>query len=583
MYHVCSRCQAPCAVLKCPCLLPTYYCNAACQKAHSVRHHLDCSICILGKLDKHQARLDALMATGIAAEPCAVLKVEQALAMLHCSIGRTMGLSQQPKIYTKAATHCRRALFLHRKVRSFCETATGTTLVRAKRIMLQKTAVHGLYDTLQNMGDVCRLGQKYPEAFEALSTALSDVRGEIEVCTSPILQKRLAFILGSIANVHVHVHHDHMHHDGRAIDNSNCYAAIKLLQEAIMLWRMLAREEQLAQALLYLATAYNDLAHFVQADAVLQEALGLAHNCSHHGKMHTAACHQQIAFNSLGQAMHLRTELYVHKMFLLTNSMAYYHQRRNTVRVAGLASKVEYNGLEAVVLEVGAVRITVRLLAGCYENKVLNIKHENAQPLIHTAAELQAKFERIQKLTTMQIHSSTRSYEIQLDMTGARHINTAITCYTLATAYSKTYCQKDMRKALELITKANRIRVRIGDTHAERSDVFPELTKELQGALVDFDKPGFLSSVPCCWPATSRRQDKKDMRQLFVALQARSPNRTVSSEGMLEYLRLYGIFDVTAVATNTVDCAFFTATACNELQNMKLRAITGASPTSAHA
>jgi len=527
------------------------------------------------------------MAPGTAAEPCAVLQVEQSLAILHCSIGRIKGRSQQPKLYTEAAAHLEQALFLHGKVRDFCETATGATLVRAKSILLEKTAIQGLYDTMHNMGDVFRLDQKYPEAFEALSTALSDVRGEIEVCSSPILQNSLAFILGCIANVHVHVHHDRVHHDQahnrRTIDNSDCNAAVELLTEAIVLWRLLGRQEQLGQALLYLGTALNDMACFALADVVLEEALLLSELRSQGKKMHIAGCHQQMAFNYLGQATRLRKELYVHRMFLLSDSMEYYHKRRRTVLVAGLKHGLEYNGHEAVVVAVGTVRITVRLMSGCHYDKMLKIKHENAQPLIRTPVELLTKFVKIQELTAKQIHSSNTSYKSQLDLTGAKHINTAITCYTLATAYMKTYCQEDMRKALELMTQANRIRVRIGDTHTERSDAFPQITKEIQSALVDFDKPGFLSAMPCCWPATSRRQDKKDMRQLFCALQARSPDRIVSSECMVQCLRLYGIIEITAAPASSVNCALFAATACNALHEMKLRASTGAPPTSAHA
>ena len=229
-------------------------------------------------------------------------------------------------------------------MRTFCETATGATLVRAKSILLDKTAVQGLYDTMHNIGDVFRLDQKYPEAFEALSMALSDVRGEIEACRSPILQNSLAFILGCIANVHVYVHHDRVHHDRRVIDNSDCYATVKLLTEAIVLWRSLARHEQLGQALLYLATTFNDMAYFARADAVLEGALLLSQLSSQYSKMHIAGCHQQIAFNSLGQATRLRTELYVHRMYLLSNSMAYYHKRRHTVLVVGLKNRPEYNG-----------------------------------------------------------------------------------------------------------------------------------------------------------------------------------------------------------------------------------------------
>jgi len=603
MYHKCSKCGKDGVLLKCACLKATYYCDAACQKAHYTVHRLECSKKLLDKIGKTQARLDAFTATDTGAQPCVVLKMQQALAILHSSIGRIMGGSQQPQIYGKAIAHCREALLLHRKVRSFCETATGSTLVCARGIVAPPTVVDSLYDTMQHIIDVLRLGQQYAEAFEMLTILLGELRAHISHDTSPKLVVRLGFILVAQANVHIHQHHDTVHYNTRVTNNEHCHAAIELLQEAITLWRLISCNDKLAYALLHLATAFNDLRQFARSGVVLQESLALAPTCRD-GIIHVAACHQQIAFNCLGQAMLLRKHLYAHRMFLLSDSMTYYHQPLQTVRICGLLNQPQYNGFEAMVTHVGTDLLTVCLQGWRYEGELRNIKPENIQPFLRTAAELQTTFKKIQggrdedklikikpqnakpmictaadlqttfaeiqQLTAAQIKSSAKSHEIQLGLTGDKHVNAAITCYTLATAYMKTYHPQDTRKALELLNKADFIRRKIGDEHVERSKVFPALIKEAEQALADFEGPDFLSPVPCCWPASSRKQDEQDIRQLFSKLQTRHNNRTyIPYTDTLHSLHLYGISGVAASGPNTVGCKQFVNIACNALQTMK--------------
>ena len=62
------------------------------------------------------------------------------------------------------------------------------------------------------------------------------------------------------------------------------------------------------------------------------------------------------------------------------------------------------------------------------------------------------------------------------------------------------------------------------------------------------------------------------MGELFEALQTRIGRIPVSSEAMLDCLRLYGLFDVTAAVVGIVDKTDFVATACDELHSMKQRA-----------
>jgi len=580
-------------------------------------HRLECSKKLLGKIGKTQARLDAFTATDAGAQPCVVLNMQQALARLHSSIGRIMGDCQLPQIYGKAIAHCRQALLLHRKVRSFCETATGSTLVCAMDIVAPPTVVDGLYDTMQYISDLLRCGHQYAEALEMLTILLDELRAHISHDTSPKLVVRIGFVLMARANVHITQHHDTVHDNTRVTNNEHCHAAIEMLQEAITLWRLISCNDKLAYALLQLATVFNHLRQFAWSGVVLQESLGLAPTCRNE-TFHVVACHQLIAFNSLGQAMLLRKHLYAHRMFLLSDSMTYYHQPLQTVRIGGLLNKPQYNGFEAVVTHAGTHFLTVCLQGWRYEDEVLNIKPENvqpflrtaaevrttfekiqggrdvdkllkikpenAQPFIRTAAELQTTFEKIQQLTAAQIKSSAKSHEIQLGLTGEKHINAVITCYTLATAYMETYRPQDMRKALELLNKADLIRRKIGDENVERSANYPAIIRHVEEALADFEKPGFLSPVPCCWPASSRKQDTQDIRQLFTALQARHNHSThVSSNDMLHSLHLYGISGVAASGPDTVDRNEFVNIACNALQKMKQNANTNDDAQSALA
>jgi len=580
MYHKCSQCGATNALKKCACLVSTYYCNAECQSKHSGVHQLECTVFLLGRLARRQADLDVLKAADTVSQPLAVLEAEQTVAMLHCNIGRIMGISQQPGIYGKAIEHCREALYLHRKVCSFCETATGSTLEQAKKIVVAPCAVYGLYDTLHNIGDLCRFDQRYTEGIAALTMALDELRAVISLQTTEKLettetlettselQSTLAFILGSMANLHLHQHHDTVHQERHFTDVCDCNAAVQLLEEAITIWRKLAQDDHLAQALLFQATVLNDRGRFAQADVFLKESLALGQTRMIDKDMHVAACYQQIAFNSLGQASKLRDDLYLHKMFLLTNSLQYYLKPSNMVRIAGLQRQTQYNGVEALVMDVGTTRITVCLQSGGDANKLLKIKPENAHPLIDTPAALHAKFQKIQQLNEMQIDSSTKSHQVQLKMTGKKHVNAAITSYTLALAYMQSNRPKPTLQALELLKEANVIRLKIRDQHVERARDFPLVTKAVEDAVADFKRPDFLSAMPCCWPASSRRHDKKDMRQLFSALQARTTG-TVSSEAALHCLRLYGLEGVAASSSDSVGTKEFVLIACDALQNMK--------------
>jgi len=325
-------------------------------------HHRKCSKYLSAKLVKRQAELAAVPGIAIDATNLGRLELEQDIAVLHCILGRIMSLSQLPAVSSRAAQECKKALILHRRVHAFRDCAVGIVRAFADVVVVDKGSTNGLYDTMYNIGDICRVEQNYTEATETLSSVIDDLRSDILRQSSPKLQAMLAFFLGSLATVHLHQHHDkvNLHPEGRVMNNKLCYIALRLLKEAKSLWNTLSREDQLSTALRNMGTVYNDLGLFDDAQTTLQQALLMAEKYSTEDNI--TSCHQQLAFNYQRQARELRDQLYAHHMFLTTNSMQYYHSRFNTVRVSGLQIAPQYNGLEAVVQKVGTERLTVVLL-----------------------------------------------------------------------------------------------------------------------------------------------------------------------------------------------------------------------------
>jgi len=64
-------------------------------------------------------------------------------------------------------------------VRSLCETDTGNTLEHAMKIVLGPSAVHGLYDALHNIGELCRVKKRYTKGIAALTIVLAKLRAAI--------------------------------------------------------------------------------------------------------------------------------------------------------------------------------------------------------------------------------------------------------------------------------------------------------------------------------------------------------------------------------------------------------------------
>jgi len=243
----------------------------------------------------------------------------------------------------------------------------------------------------------------------------------------------------------------------------------------------------------------------------------------------------------------------MHMEYMLTNSIRLYHSPGSRVLVEGLQKQQQYNGIEGVVVEMDALRICVGL--DTLDNKELMLKPENVCPLLPTALKLQEQLLKLQDLTQERIASSKEVHRIQIKVKGVKHVNTAFACQNLGVAYLATHQAAEIGLAVSLLCQTDKIRHRVGD---DDKDLALSISKTLSAAQVveaRFDEGGVLSAVPCCWDPTSRQEDETHMAQLFAGLQARNGKRgspSVSSEVMQQGLRLYGLFNVTALACDAV-------------------------------
>jgi len=343
--------------------------------------------------------------------------------------------------------------------------------------------------------------------------------------------------------------------NGAKVDRGKCSAAKALFEEALVIRRDLKRNRTAAETLMLIASLYSNLEMYDEVRCSLKEALDLTRRCLGKERPDLVDYHQRKAFICQKQACELREQVNIHKEYLLTNSMSFYHSPGSRVRVAGLQNKLEYNGLQGIVVKEDALRLVVRL--DRHNDKELKLKPENAQPLIPTLAKLKEQFQKIQDLQQEQIASSKEAHCIQLKAHGVKHINNAITCRALGAAYSNTFRPIEAGEAVALLIKADRIRLRVGDEDTDTALDFSMCLQNLKAELARFDEVGVLSAMPCCWPCSSRQDDEKQMAMLFAGLQVRDGKKgspSMSTDMMQQGLRLYGLFNVTVLTSDPVSC-----------------------------
>ena len=462
-----------------------------------------------------------------------------------------MHIHMHTHMHTHAHTHCK-------KVEASRDKLRGAVAREAARKLAPKADPHGLYCTLFDLGQVYGFMSKYDDELQVYQQTLDEVRNDVAHAT-PELQALQSNILGTMGNVYIKKYESQT--NNAAVngvqaygDKVNCITAKALFKESLNIVRTLRDSDSaVAEILIGLASAYSNLDLFDEARSTLKEALSLALRCFGNESAPVVECHSKSTLNSFRQVEAKRKEIFMHEQYMVTHSMSSYHSRGSRVLVEGLQKKLQYNGLEGVVVTMGHPRMRVRL--DVPDNTEIMLKPRNVRPLIPTAEKLQEQFLKLQDLTRERIASSEEAHRIQVKMMGVKHVNTGIACHALGSAYLGTDIPSDAGRAVALLIQAIKLQRRVGDNDKERALGFCQALSSAQAALARFDEKGVLSAVPGCWRPTSRQEDATRMALLFTSLQVHNGNTcsaSMSSMAMQQDLRLYGLFNVTVSSCDAV-------------------------------
>jgi tetratricopeptide (TPR) repeat protein len=463
-----------------------------------------------------------------------------------------MIFSLQSAEYQDAETHFKQALHLYRKVEASRGTLHGAAARAAAGKLADKAAPEGLYGVIIDLGQLYGCMRKDYDELQVYQEALDEVRVNIAHASSPQLQGHLSNGLAAMGQMYIRQYYSQIT-NGAKEDKGKCTVAIALCEEALSIQRALSQDGITADTLTTLASAHGCLEMFDGARSALKEALNLSSCCDGEESTRVASFHHKMASICYEQVNAIRAQLGMHMEYMSTNSMVLYHSRGSRVLVAGLQKNQQYNGIEGVVMKTNAPRLRVRLHA--FDNKEIMLKPENVCPLFPTAPKLQEQLLKLHDLAQERIASSKEDHRIQIKVTGVKHVNAAIACQNLGTAYLETYRLAETGLAVSLLMQADKIRRRVIDGDKDMALSMSQNLSAAKAAQARFDEAGVLSAMPCCWPPTSRREDETHMAQLFFGLQARNGKRgspSMSSEAMQQGLRLFGLFNVTVSACGAV-------------------------------
>jgi len=96
--------------------------------------------------------------------------------------------------YQEAETHFQQALHLSRKAEASRGTLCGAAARAESGKLADKAAPQGLYDMLDNRGQLYSLKRKNSDELQVYQEALDEVRGDIANASSPQLQEHLSRI-----------------------------------------------------------------------------------------------------------------------------------------------------------------------------------------------------------------------------------------------------------------------------------------------------------------------------------------------------------------------------------------------------
>jgi len=124
------------------------------------------------------------------------------------------------------------------------------------------------------------------------------------------------------------------------------------------------------------------------------------------------------------QYMSWRRHSTVHVVeYMSSNSIRLYNSPVSRVLVKGLQKKLQYNGIEGVVVEMDALRMRVGL--DTLNNKELMLKPENVCPLFSTALKLQEQLMKMHDLAQEPISSSQQVRRIPINADPGRQDSTS--------------------------------------------------------------------------------------------------------------------------------------------------------------
>jgi len=196
-----------------------------------------------------------------------------------------------------------------------------------------------------------------------------------------------------------------------------------VLEEALSIQRTLSQDCMAADTLIVLASAHGYLEIFDEVRSTLIQALDLTRRCDGEESQRMALCHHQMAFICHKQADENRKQVYMHMEYMSTNSICLYNSPVSRVLVKGLQKKLQYNGIEGVVVEMDALRMRVGL--DTLNNKELMLKPENVCPLFSTALKLQEQLMKMHDLAQERISSSKEVHRIQINADPGRQDSTS--------------------------------------------------------------------------------------------------------------------------------------------------------------
>jgi len=146
--------------------------------------------------------------------------------------------SMQPAKYLEAATHCKQALHLYRKVEASRVTLHGAAARAAAGKLADKAAYQGLYDTLIDLGQLYGSMRKHDDELQVYQEAMEEVRSDIAHASTPQLQKHLSRILTTMGHMYISQYQSHIT-NGAKRDKGKCTSAKALLEQALSIQRAL--------------------------------------------------------------------------------------------------------------------------------------------------------------------------------------------------------------------------------------------------------------------------------------------------------------------------------------------------------